>query len=140
MWNELRNVSNVQFYAANAEDLSWLESESFDFINYAYVLHEMPAVNALKVISEMYRLLAPGGSMNGFEVPFFENAIEREIGVLFNTWGYSWEDSDGPQGPEPYMQEYEFGTLILDSLAQVGFQNVEQIEFTYFDSVYIATK
>merc|ERR1719323_485193 len=139
-WNEIRNVSNVQFYAANAEDLSWLESESFDFINYAYVLHEMPAANALKVISEMYRLLAPGGSMNGFEVPFFENAIEREIGVLFNTWGYSWEDSDGPQGPEPYMQEYEFGTLILDSLAQVGFQDVEQIEFTYFDSVYIATK
>ena len=55
MWNELRNVSNVQFYAANGEDLSWLESESFDIINFAYVLHEMPADNAMRVISEMHR-------------------------------------------------------------------------------------
>ena len=150
-------MSNVEFYAANAEDLSWLESESFDFINYAYVVHEMPAMNALNIINEMYRLLRPGGTMNGFEVPFFDSQIEREIGVLFNTWGYNWQvrgttsikltsypcssqDSDGPQGPEPYMQEYEFGTLITESLAQVGFSNVEQIEFTYFDSVYIATK
>ena len=60
MWNEVRNVSNVQFYAANAEDLSWLESESFDIINYAYVLHEMPATNAFSIINEMYRLLKPG--------------------------------------------------------------------------------
>jgi ubiquinone/menaquinone biosynthesis C-methylase UbiE len=45
-----------------------LESNSFDFINYAYVLHEMPAENALAVVGEMYRLLAPGGTMNGFEV------------------------------------------------------------------------
>ena len=50
-WAELRNVSNVQFYQANAEDLSWLDSESFDFINYAYVLHEMPGGNAKNVIS-----------------------------------------------------------------------------------------
>ena len=54
-WNELRNVSNVQFYAANGEDLSWLEAESFDIINFAYVLHEMPADNAMRVISEMHR-------------------------------------------------------------------------------------
>merc|ERR1719219_1779535 len=116
LWNELRNVSNVQFYAGNGEDLSWLESESFDIINYAYVLHEMPAVNAINMINEMHRLLKPGGSMTGFEVPFPDSVIEREIMVNSNTWGYSWEDSDGPQGPEPYIQEYEFGTLITESL------------------------
>ena len=54
-WNELRNVSNVQFYAANGENLSWLEAESFDIINFAYVLHEMPAENAMRVVSEMHR-------------------------------------------------------------------------------------
>ena len=107
-WNEIRNVSNVQFYAANGEDLSWLESESFDIINFAYVLHEMPADNAMRVISEMYRyssifdilishifmfsrLLRPGGVINGFEVPFPEGALEREAMVLFNTWGYDWQ-------------------------------------------------
>ena len=54
-WAELRNESNVEFFAANGEDLSWLEAESFDLINFAYVLHEMPAENAMRVVSEMHR-------------------------------------------------------------------------------------
>merc|ERR1719454_1551199 len=66
-WAEMRNITNVQFYHANAEEMSWLESETFDFINYAYVLHEMPADNAIRVVDEMYRLLKAGGTMNGFE-------------------------------------------------------------------------
>lgn len=140
MWNQIRNVSNVEFYAGNGEDLSWLESESFDIINYAYVLHEMPAVNAINIINEMHRLLKPGGSMTGFEVPFPDSVLERELMVNSNTWGYSWEDSDGPQGPEPYIQEYEFGTLLTESLVAAGFSDVEQIEYSYFDSLFVATK
>merc|ERR1712142_980499 len=111
MWNQIRNVSHVEFYAGNGEELSWLESESFDIINYAYVLHEMP-----------------------------DSVIEREIMVNSNTWGYSWQDSDGPQGPEPYIEEYEFGTLLTESLVAAGFSDVEQIEYSYFDSLYVATK
>merc|ERR1711915_575916 len=85
-WQTLRNVSNIQFYHANAEDLSWLETESFDFINYAYVIHEMPADNAMRVISEM----------NRFEVPFVRNVAERWTYVEFNTWNHNWETA-GPQ-------------------------------------------
>merc|ERR1719219_499949 len=140
LWNELRNVSNVQFYAGNGEDLSWLDSDSFDIINYAYVLHEMPAVNAINIINEIYRLLKPGGSMTGFEVPFPDSLIERNLMVNSNTWGYSWQDSDGPQGPEPYIEEYEFGTLLTESLVGAGFTDVEQIEYSYFDSLFVATK
>merc|ERR1719219_2462867 len=140
LWNELRNVSNVQFYAGNGEDLSWLDSDSFDIINYAYVLHEMPAVNAINIINEIYRLLKPGGSMTGFEVPFPDSLIERNLMVNSNTWGYSWQDSDGPQGPEPYIEEYEFGTLLTESLVGAGFTDVQQIEYSYFDSLFVATK
>ena len=139
-WSELRNVSNVQFYAANAEDLSWLESESFDLINYAYVLHEMPADNAMRVISEMHRLLRPGGTMNGFEVPYFDSALEREIAVVFNTWGHDWQEAGGPQGPEPYTGEYMDGTRLPESLAASGFTDIEQVDYTFFDSLFIATK
>ena len=53
-----------------------MDSDSFDIINYAYVLHEMPAVNAINIINEIYRLLKPGGSMTGFEVPFPDSLIE----------------------------------------------------------------
>merc|ERR1719239_2040358 len=79
------NSRYIKFYQANAEDMSWLESETFDFINYAYVLHEMPADNAIRVVNEMYRLLKVGGTMNGFEVPFVDNLAARETYVLFNT-------------------------------------------------------
>jgi len=138
-WQELRNITNIKFYHANAEDLSWLESESFDLINYAYVLHEMPADNAMRIINEMFRLLAPGGLMNGFEVPFVEPIAERWTYVEFNTWGHHWQDA-GPQGPEPYIEEYEFGTMLTDSLANVGFSSVEYIDYSYFEGIFKAQK
>ena len=138
-WQELRNVTNIKFYHANAEDLSWLESETFDFINYAYVLHEMPADNAMRVINEMYRLLVPGGVMNGFEVPFVEPVVERWPYVEFNTWGHHWQDA-GPQGPEPYMEEYEFGTMLTDTLPAVGFRSVEYEGYSYFEGIFKAEK
>ena len=139
-WQELRNITNIKFYHANAEDLSWLESESFDLINYAYVLHEMPADNAVNIVKEIYRLLTPGGTMNGFEVPFPDSHLERQIMVDQNTWGYSWQEPDGPQGPEPYLEEYEFGTLLTETLAAVGFQNIENIGYSYFESIFLGVK
>merc|ERR1712106_716116 len=138
-WQELRNVTNIKFYHANAEDLSWLESESFDLINYAYVLHEMPADDAMLIINEMYRLLVPGGIMNGFEVPFVEPLAEKWAYVLGNTWGHHWEDA-GLHGPEPYMEEYQFGTMLTESLAAVGFSSVEYIDYSYFEGIFKAEK
>ena len=38
---EVRQASNVNFFQANAEDFSFIESDSMDFINFAYVLHEV---------------------------------------------------------------------------------------------------
>ena len=52
----------------------------------------------------------------------------------------SLQDSDGPQGPEPYIAEYEFGTLLTESLVAAGFKNVEQIDYSYFDSLFLGTK
>merc|ERR1719209_1762827 len=78
-------------FARKWAEMRRLESETFDFINYAYVLHEMPADNAIRVVDEMYRLLKAGGTMNGFEVPFVDNLAARETYVLFNTWGHSWQ-------------------------------------------------
>lgn len=138
-WQTLRNITNIKFYQANAEDLSFLESESFDLINYAYVLHEMPADNAKLVVDEMYRLLKSGGAMNGFEVPYVENIVERFFYIEFNTWGHHWDDN-GEKGPEPYTEEYELGAQLSLYLEEVGFKDVQQIEYTYFESLFLATK
>ena len=77
--------------------------------------------------------------MNGFEVPFVEPTAERWIYVEFNTWGHKWQD-DGAQGPEPYMEEYEFGTMLTDTLASVGFTSVEYTGYSYFEGIFQAEK
>lgn len=140
-WQELRNVSqdNVVFYHGNGEDLSWLESDSFDLISYSYLLHEMPHENSQKIVNEMYRLLKPGGVMNGFEVPYPDTEIARIVYTEFNTWGHKW-DEEGPKGPEPYMEEYELGLNLPKTLSDVGFKDVTQEDYSYFESIFLATK
>ena len=42
---ETRNFTNLQFYQADGEDMTaFVDDNSIDFINFAYVLHEMPKV------------------------------------------------------------------------------------------------
>lgn len=89
---EVRNASNVEFYQANAEDLSFIESDSIDFVNFAYVLHEMPAVNAKRIVDEMYRVLKPGGVINGFEAPYKRNSFVRDYFVSSNNWDEDWHN------------------------------------------------
>eukprot|EP00088_Acartia_fossae_P057248 TRINITY_DN6677_c0_g1_i1.p1 TRINITY_DN6677_c0_g1~~TRINITY_DN6677_c0_g1_i1.p1 ORF type:complete len:395 (+),score=125.11 TRINITY_DN6677_c0_g1_i1:3-1187(+) len=138
-WQTLRNITNIQFYQANGEDMSFLESGTFDLINYAYVLHEMPAENCRRMVNEMYRLLGSGGVMNGFEVPYVADPVERFFYIESNTWGHHWDD-EGEKGPEPYIEEYELGAELTNTLEQVGFVDVQQIEYTYFESIFLATK
>lgn len=88
----------------------------------------------------MYRLLKPGGIMNGFEVPYFENDLEKAVSVAFNTWGHNDWEAEGPKGPEPYMYEYEYNTELVPSLETVGFKILDIIEYSYFENVFIAEK
>ena len=71
--------------------MEWVESDSVDFINFAYVLHEMPEENAKTMVREMFRVLKPGGVINGFEVPYQRNPIAREFYVSMNTWNEDWQ-------------------------------------------------
>jgi len=137
---ELRNASNVEFYQANAEDLSFIESNSIDFINFAYVLHEMPAVNSKRVVEEMFRVLKPGGRINGFELPFYRNPVLRYVMIFFNSWNEDWHNENGNQGPEPYIDEYENGLKLPHYMEEIGFNQVNEISYGYFESIFTATK
>lgn len=50
----------------------------------------------MRIVNEMYRLLKPGGTMNGFEVPYEDTEIGRIVMTEFNTWGHKW-DEEGPK-------------------------------------------
>ena len=57
---EVRNLTNISFYQADGEDMSgFLEDNSVDFINFAYVLHEMPAVSILIHINHDKESMTP---------------------------------------------------------------------------------
>jgi ubiquinone/menaquinone biosynthesis C-methylase UbiE len=138
MWAKQLEISNVKFYQDNGESSSFA-NDTFDIIQYSYVLHEMPAVNAMMVLQESYRLLVPGGVLTGFEVPFLENPLQRAMAVASQTWGYKW-DSDGPKGPEPFCEEYQNKFVIPDRLAEVGFIDNTEVILTRFDAVYNSKK
>ena len=76
-----------------------------------------------------------------FEVPYSDYGWVNDIAVIFNTWGHDWQDgSSSPQGPEPYCGEYINGVALPESLAAAGFRGINQIEYTFFDSVFLAYK
>ena len=83
--------------------------------------------------------MKPGGVLNGFEVPYKRNSYVRDYFVHTNTWDLDWH-VQGDQGPEPYIGEFEYGTQLPIYLEEVGFRNVQEEEYSYFESVFLATK
>ncbi|CAH1801803.1 unnamed protein product [Owenia fusiformis] len=138
LWANKLGVKNVKFYQDNGEDLSWPDNH-FDIVQYTYVLHEMPAVNARRFLSETLRVLKPGGVMSGFEVPFHDDPVEQVVNVASQTWGYRW-NTTGPHGPEPYMREYEEKTELPKMIESVGFVKLKHVPYTYFEAFYLAEK
>jgi len=139
LWKEMRGISNVHFYQDNAENTHF-EDESFDIIQYSYVIHEMPAENAEMLINEAYRLLTPGGVFSGFEVPYIDDFVTRKATIQFQTWGCDWNQTDCQQGPEPYTGEYMDGTRMPYMLEDVGFVDNERRFFSVFDGIFLSYK
>ena len=78
--------------------------------------------------------------MNGFEVPYPSSELAREVYNTFDSWLYDWQDFGGPQGPEPYTGENMDVTKLSKTMVEVGFNDTEQIESSYFDSLFLGTK
>ena len=90
---------------------------------------------------EMFRVLKPGGQVNGFEVPYERNPLERFFYILWNNWNADWHDGpEANQGPEPYIGEYENGVRLPDYMKQIGFKEVQEVKYSYFESIFKATK
>ena len=95
----------------------------------------------MRIVSEMYRILKPAGRLNGFEVPYEKNPIERYFMDLWNDWNHDWHaGSEANQGPEPYISEYEDGLKLPEYMKQIGFERVQEIKHGLFDSIFTATK
>ena len=47
---------------------------------------------------------------------------------------------DGNQGPEPFIGEFEYDVKLPIYMEDIGFKNVNEYQYSYFESIFTATK
>lgn len=111
-WAERRGLKNIKFYQQNAQETVF-ESESFDAVHFAYVLHEMYAEDARKILRELYRLVKPGGMLSMFDGVYPDTEEGREAKRRHAK----------TVGAEPFLGEY-MDLNVEKAIADTGFVNV----------------
>jgi ubiquinone/menaquinone biosynthesis C-methylase UbiE len=109
-----QNVLRMNFIEANAEAIPFKDNH-FDMVSCVFLFHELPRVARTKVISELARVLKPGGllvfvdsiqlgdrpefdgSLKFFPVayhePYYADYIEHDLPELFTKAGFQIESS-----------------------------------------------
>lgn len=124
-WRE-RDATNLRMHAGNAEALPF-DSGSFDVVTSIYLLHELPRAARRKVLSEMRRVLAPGGLL------VLEDAAQpsdsAEIAPALAQFSRDMH--------EPFFADYLRDDL-AELAAQAGFR-VQQVTPHFVSKVVSAT-
>ncbi|MBU2980026.1 class I SAM-dependent methyltransferase [Alteromonas sp. C1M14] len=80
-------VNNITFIQANGESLSDLANESFDLITTSMFLHELSTQSMPKILSEIARLLKPGGLSVHLEQPQYAGRpVFEQFMRDWDTW------------------------------------------------------
>lgn len=124
----MKAAKNVHFYQADGRNLSMFADETFDVIGFSYVLHEMPATEALKILKEINRLLKPGGVMTGFEVSELGPIDRHFLEKIFDT------------GPEPYYGDYEENFKLQSQMKALGMEKISVTDCNMYDCYFYGRK
>lgn len=123
----LEHVRELSLVAENAEHLPYRDGY-FDAVVSVYLFHELPRDARRRVMAEMFRVLAPGGTLviedsaqlsDASEIAVFLEAFSREM-------------------HEPYYRGYIRDDLAR-ALRETGFE-VERVDPCYVAKVVVATK
>jgi len=79
-------VGNIRFVQASAEDLSRWEDGSFDWVQTTMFLHELSAKAMPRIMSEISRVLTPGGLVLHVEQPQYSDEMS-----LFEQFMRDWD-------------------------------------------------
>lgn len=121
--------SDVFFKHALAEE-SGFDDASFDSV-FAYILfHEVPEVSFGDILSEVFRLLRPGGTFTVIDAP---------NGTQFPAPNRMWLAFDAQYNCEPYSPAF-VATDLKALLSDHGFKNIEQGPTPTFLSLTTAVK
>lgn len=105
-------VNNITFVQANAEDLSRFEAGSFDWVQTTMFLHELSYGSMRAIMSEIGRVLAPGGLMLHVEQPQYTPEMP-----LFEQFMRDW---DAFNNNEPFWSAMH-GIDLPAMMAEFGF-------------------
>ncbi|GKA29767.1 S-adenosyl-L-methionine-dependent methyltransferase, partial [Tanacetum coccineum] len=110
-----KRSNSFEWIHANGENTG-LDSQSFDIVSIAYVLHECPARATINLIKEAFRLLRPGGTFVITDNSPKSKKLQELSPVLFTLM----------KSTEPFLDEY----YLLDlekAVKDAGFVNVQTV-------------
>lgn len=123
----LAETVDVSFVAENAEQLPFADNW-FSGITSVFLFHELPRAVRRRVLSEMYRALAPGG------VLVLEDSIQDQDAPALGFFMHRFAD----ELHEPFYRDY-VGQPLEDMVTQAGFEYVETRQ-AFMAKVVIARK
>ena len=111
----------ITYHHVMAENMPF-ESNSYDIVSLSYFIHELPTKITEEVISEVYRVLRPGGTISIVDLIGGDMVINK----------YLFELS------EPYIQQY-YNTDFIKIISEAGFKFITKVDNTR-NRIWIATK
>lgn len=113
------DIDNIEFIQASGEDLSQFDNQPFDVVMTSIFLHELSGSALPRLLTEAYRVLAPGGLMLHLEQPQYTDRMPKYEQFI--------RDWDAYNNNEPFwsaMHETDLAAL----LGEIGFglENVFQ--------------
>ena len=102
-------VNNISFKQISGENLSRFEDGQFDIVLTSIFLHELSTKSLPKIMSEMYRVLKPGGLMIHLEQPQYHDDMP-----LFEQFMRDWDSYNNNEPFWSAMHEIDLTGLMYN--------------------------
>jgi ubiquinone/menaquinone biosynthesis C-methylase UbiE len=120
-----KSAEGITYLHQNAEHLEF-DSESFDLVNIAFTMHELPRDVASKVIMEASRLLRRGGTICIVDMSCKRLDLSNPVQRALN------------KKVEPHFTDYRFwSSRAVKSLESASFVNIEDNDFELLPQVRV---
>ena len=108
------NESDISFIHANAEEIP-LPDNSLDLITVQYLFHEVPTNPTKQILSEIYRVLKPGGSIAIIDLDP-KRVLKGLESNFFRKWAF--------EVTEPHIAEY-YRSDMINIMQKEGFKEIK---------------
>ena len=117
---------NISWIHSNAENTSFKDN-TISLTTLCFLIHELPQINTLNILQEMYRIISPGGVILIVDLdPLFIKSMNYMMRKTFEV-------------TEPHIAEY-YDLDIHSNLEKIGFNNISSYRSDPRNRLILATK